>query len=146
MLRKGDEEMEPLYTAVVSATGGREGHVKSEDGIIDLDVRQPKALGGSGEEAANPELFFASGFAACYDSALNLVLRKNRVKADTTVTANVTIGRDEADGGLKLAVRLDVSIPDLSKEEIEKFAAEAHQICPYSKATRGNIDVTIIAA
>ena len=136
--------MEPLYTAVVTATGGREGHVKSEDGIIDFDVRQPKALGGSGEEAANPELLFASGFAACYDSALNLVLRKNRVKAETSVTSNVTIGKDESDGGLKLAVRLDVSIPDLSKEEVEKYAAEAHQVCPYSKATRGNIDVTII--
>ncbi len=144
MLEKGDEEMEPLYTAVVSATGGREGHVKSEDGIIDLDVRQPKALGGSGEEAANPELFFASGYAACFDGALNLVLRKNKIKADTTVTANVTIGKDEADGGLKLAVRLDVSIPDLSKEETEKYAKEAHQVCPYSKATRGNIDVTIV--
>ena len=136
--------MEPLYTATVTAAGGREGHVKSEDGIIDLDVRQPKALGGSGEQAANPELLFAAGYAACYDSALNLVLRKDRKKVDTTVTSNVTIGKDEADGGFKLAVRLDVSIPDLDKEEAQQYAEKAHQVCPYSKATRGNIDVTII--
>ncbi|QFK71149.1 organic hydroperoxide resistance protein [Pradoshia sp. D12] len=136
--------MEPLYTATVTSTGGREGHVKSEDGIIDLDVRQPKALGGSGEQAANPELLFAAGYAACYDSALNLVLRKDRKKVDTTVTSNVTIGKDEEDGGFKLAVRLDVSIPGLDKEEVKKYADMAHQVCPYSKATRGNIEVTII--
>lgn len=136
--------MEPLYTAAVTATGGREGHVKSEDGIINLDVRQPKAMGGSGEQAANPELLFAAGYAACFDGALNLVLRKDRKKVDTTVTSNVTIGKDEEDGGFKLAVRLDVSIPELDKEEAKQYAEKAHQVCPYSKATRGNIDVTII--
>ncbi len=136
--------MEPLYTATVTANGGREGHVKSEDGIIDLDVRQPKAMGGSGEQAANPELLFAAGYAACYDGALNLVLRKDRKKVDTTVTSNVTIGKDEEDGGFKLAVRLDVSIPGMDKEEAKQYAEKAHQVCPYSKATRGNIEVTII--
>lgn len=136
--------MEPLYTAAVTATGGREGHVKSEDGIINLDVRQPKEMGGSGEQAANPELLFGAGYAACFDGALNLVLRKDRKKVDTTVTSNVTIGKDEEDGGFKLAVRLDVSIPELDKEEAKQYAEKAHQVCPYSKATRGNIDVTII--
>ncbi|RFU63514.1 organic hydroperoxide resistance protein [Peribacillus glennii] len=137
--------MKPLYTTAVTATGGREGHVQSEDGIINFDVRMPKELGGSGEKATNPEQLFAAGYAACYDSALNLVIRKKRVKADNTeVTANVTIGKDEADGGFKLAVRLDVSIPGLSKEEAETLAQEAHKVCPYSKATRDNIDVTII--
>ncbi|PLT34420.1 organic hydroperoxide resistance protein [Bacillus sp. V5-8f] len=137
--------MKPLYTTAVKATGGREGHVQSEDGIINFDVRMPKELGGSGEKATNPEQLFAAGYAACYDSALQLVIRREKVKADNTeVTANVTIGKDEADGGFKLAVRLDVSIPEISKEEAERLAREAHKVCPYSKATRDNIDVTII--
>lgn len=114
--------MKPLYTAVVTVHGGREGHVKSEDGILDFDVRSPKELGGSGEKATNPEQLFAAGYAACFDSALNLVLQKAKKKVDTSVTANVTIGKDEEDGGFKLAVRLDISIPDLSREEAEDFA------------------------
>ncbi|RFU61515.1 organic hydroperoxide resistance protein [Bacillus sp. V59.32b] len=137
--------MKPLYTTAVKASGGREGHVQSEDGIINFQVRMPKELGGSGEKATNPEQLFAAGYAACYDSALNLVIRKEKVKADNTeVTANVTIGKDEADDGFKLAVRLDVSIPGVSKEEAESLAQKAHQVCPYSKATRDNMDVTII--
>lgn len=136
--------MKPLYTAAVTVHGGREGHVKSEDGILDFDVRSPKGLGGSGERATNPEQLFAAGYAACFDSALNLVLQKEKKKVDTSVTANVTIGKDEEDGGFKLAVRLDVSIPDLSREEAEDFAKKAHMTCPYSKATRGNVDVTLI--
>lgn len=136
--------MKPLYTAAVTVHGGREGHVKSEDGILDFDVRSPKELGGSGEKATNPEQLFAAGYAACFDSALNLVLSKEKKKVDTSVTANVTIGKDETDGGFKLAVRLDVSIPELSKEEAEQFVKKAHATCPYSKATRGNIEVTPI--
>ncbi|MFD6439331.1 organic hydroperoxide resistance protein [Peribacillus sp. NPDC060186] len=136
--------MKPLYTAAVTVHGGREGHVKSEDGILDFDVRSPEELGGSGERATNPEQLFAAGYAACFDSALNLVLQKAKKKVDTSVTANVTIGKDEEDGGFKLSVRLDVSIPDLSREEAEDFAKKAHMACPYSKATRGNLDVTLI--
>ncbi|KQU11022.1 hypothetical protein ASG65_13000 [Bacillus sp. Leaf13] len=135
--------MKPLYTAVVTVHGGREGHVKSEDGILDFDVRSPKELGGSGEKATNPEQLFAAGYAACFDSALNLVLQKAKKKVDTSVTANVTIGKDEEDGGFKLAVLLDISIPDLSREEAEDFAKKAHMTCPYSKSIRGNLDVTL---
>ncbi|MGW6297500.1 organic hydroperoxide resistance protein [Peribacillus butanolivorans] len=135
--------MKRLYTAVVTVHGGREGHVKSEDGILDFDVRSPKELGGSGEKATNPEQLFAAGYAACFDSALNLVLQKAKKKVDTSVTANVTIGKDEEDGGFKLAVRLDISIPDLSREEAEDFAKKAHMTCPYSKSIRGNLDVTL---
>ncbi|MFD4815498.1 organic hydroperoxide resistance protein [Peribacillus butanolivorans] len=135
--------MKPLYTAVVTVHGGREGHVKSEDGILDFDVRSPKELGGSGEKATNPEQLFAAGYAACFDSALNLVLQKAKKKVDTSVTANVTIGKDEEDSGFKLAVRLDISIPDLSREEAEDFAKKAHMTCPYSKSIRGNLDVTL---
>ena len=136
--------MKPLYTASVTVSGGREGHVKSEDGILDFDVRSPKELGGSGEKATNPEQLFAAGYAACFDSALNLVLRKDKKDTNTSVTANVTIGKDEEDGGFKLAVRLDVSIPDLSKDEAKEYVEKAHATCPYSKATRGNIEVTPI--
>ncbi|MDQ0217326.1 organic hydroperoxide resistance protein [Peribacillus cavernae] len=136
--------MKPLYTTAVTAAGGREGHVQSEDGVINFDVRMPKEMGGSGEKATNPEQLFAAGYAACYDSALNLVIHKEKVNADKTeVTANVTIGKDEADNGFKLAVRLDVSIPGVSKEEAQHLAEQAHQVCPYSKATRENIEVTI---
>lgn len=138
--------MKPLYTASATASGGRDGHVKSEDGILDFEVSTPKELGGPGGDVPNPELLFAAGYAACFDSALNLVLRKAGKKVQTSVTSNVTIGKDEEDGGFKLAVRLDVSIPELDAEEAKKFAEEAHQTCPYSKATRGNIDVTIITA
>lgn len=137
--------LKPLYTAAVTVSGGREGHVKSEDGIIDFEVKPPKEMGGKDHESAtNPEQLFAAGYAACYDGALNLILLKDKKKPNTTVTANVTIGEDETDGGFKLAVRLDVSIPELSKEEAEQYAQKAHQVCPYSKATRDNVDVTII--
>lgn len=136
--------MKPLYTAVVTASGGRDGHVKSEDGIIDFDVTTPKELGGDGGQATNPEQLFASGYAACFDGALNLMLSKAKKKADTTVTANVSIGKDEAESdGLKLAVKLDVSIPDMDREEAQQFIEKAHAFCPYSKATRNNVDVTL---
>ncbi|OIK14520.1 organic hydroperoxide resistance protein [Bacillus sp. MUM 13] len=136
--------MKPLYTAAVTTEGGRDGHVKSEDGILDFDVRTPKEMGGSRENATNPEQLFAAGYSACFGSALNLVLSKARKKTDSSVTANVTIGKDEADGGFKLAVRLDVSLPDLEREEAKSFMEKAHEVCPYSKATRNNIDVTLI--
>lgn len=135
--------MKPLYTAVVTASGGRDGHVKSEDGIIDFDVTTPKELGGDGGQATNPEQLFASGYAACFDGALNLMLSKANKKADTTVTANVAIGKDEADNGMKLAVKLDISIPEMDREEAQQFIEKAHAFCPYSKATRDNVDVTL---
>ncbi|MGN1401580.1 MAG: Ohr family peroxiredoxin [Bacillus sp. (in: firmicutes)] len=137
--------MKPIYTATVTAHGGREGHVKSEDGILDFDVRQPKELGGNGEQAPNPELLFGAAYAACYQSALNKVLLKDRKKLDSTVTANVTIGEDSEDGGFMLAVRLDVSIDTLTKEETQIFADKANEVCPYSKLMRGKSKVTVIA-
>jgi Ohr subfamily peroxiredoxin len=136
--------LETLYTAKVTAEGGRNGRVVSDDGILDLDVKMPKSLGGPGGEATNPEQLFAAGYAACFDSALNLVTRKKRLKEveSTKVTANVSIGR-ETDNGLSLAVQLDVQVNGVDKDTAEELVAEAHQVCPYSRATRGNIDVTI---
>lgn len=137
--------MKPLYTASVTAHGGREGHIKSEDGILEFPVSQPKELGGKGESNPNPELLFGAAYAACYQSALNKVLLTDRKKADNTVTANVTIGEDTENGGFMLAVRLDVSIEGMSKEETEQYAEKANAVCPYSKLMRGQSTVTVIA-
>ncbi|MRX71991.1 Ohr family peroxiredoxin [Bacillus lacus] len=135
--------MEPLYTAKVNATGGRDGRVQSEDGFIDLPLTMPKGLGGSGAEGTNPEQLFAAGYAACFDGALNLVARNEKVKVGkTTVTSDVSIGKD-TDGGFKLSVVLEVEVPDVSREQAEELVEKAHGVCPYSKATRGNIDVEL---
>ncbi|MFB5191917.1 organic hydroperoxide resistance protein [Alicyclobacillus fastidiosus] len=136
--------MQKLYTATVSVEGGgRNGHIRSSDGVLNLDVRMPKELGGSGEHATNPEQLFAAGYAACFDSAVNLVARTRRIRVtDTSVTADVTIGKVE-DGTFELAVVLNVKIPGISYDAAREIAEAAHQVCPYSKATRGNIDVEL---
>ncbi|SMO63779.1 organic hydroperoxide resistance protein [Melghirimyces algeriensis] len=135
--------MKPIYTASVTAEGGRNGKVVSPDGVINLDVRMPKEMGGPGGDASNPEQLFAAGYAACFDSALALVARQKRVKTgETQVTAHVSIGKDE-EGGFALSARLEVQIPGVEEETAQELVEAAHQVCPYSKATRGNIDVTL---
>jgi osmotically inducible protein OsmC len=135
--------MQNLYTATVTATGGRNGKVVSSDQIISLDVKMPKELGGPGGDATNPEQLFAAGYSACFDSALNLVIRTKRIAVEgTQVTAHVTIGKTE-DGGFGLSVELDVTIDGVTPEVAKELADAAHQVCPYSKATRGNIEVKI---
>ena len=135
--------MKTLYTTSVTAKGGRDGHVKSENGILELDVRTPKALGGASDDFANPEMLFAAGYSACFDSALNLVIRKSRIETgETTVNAKVSIGQTEK-GGFGLAVELDVNIPGVSQEEAQSLIEKAHQVCPYSNATRNNIEVKL---
>ena len=132
----------PLYTARATATGGRSGHAVSDDGIIDLDLRPPKEMGGPGG-ATNPEQLFAAGYAACFQSALAVVGRRQGVDtSNSTVEADVTIGTVPG-GGYGLAVALRVSIPGVEAEAVRALAEAAHQVCPYSKATRGNIDVAI---
>jgi osmotically inducible protein OsmC len=134
-----------LYTAVATATGGRDGRVKSDDGVLDLQVVPPKALGGSGGPATNPEQLFAAGYAACFGSAVSHVARAQKIKSGPVqITANVTIG--PAGGGFGLAVELVASIPELPREQAEALVAAAHQVCPYSNATRGNIAVDIRVA
>ena len=137
--------MKTLYTASVTATGGRNGKVKSENGVVDFDVRMPKSLGGANDDYLNPELLFAAGYSACFDSALNLVLQQNKVKAETTVKADVSIGQIE-NGGFGLAVVLSVSVFGVSLEDAKLYVEKAHQICPYSNATRNNIDVELIVS
>lgn len=132
-----------MYTTSVTAKGGRNGHVKSENGIVDLEVRMPKALGGANDDFANPEMLFAAGYSSCFDSALNRVIMLSKTKTgETSVTAKVSIGQIE-NGGFGLAVELDVNIPGVSLEEAQELTEKAHQICPYSNATRNNIEVKL---
>jgi len=132
-----------LYTAEAVSTGdGRNGHVASSDGRIDLDLAMPPALGGIGE-GANPEQLFASGYAACFHSALRIVARRAKADVrDSTVTARVGIGPD-GDETLGLAVTLLVNLPNVDPGAAKELAQAAHQVCPYSRATRGNIPVDL---
>jgi len=133
-----------LYTAAATATGGRNGKVVSSDGILDLEVRMPKELGGASNDYTNPEQLFAAGYAACFDSALNLVIQRSKIKTGTTsVTAQVGIGKNEADG-FGLVVTLEANIPGVEQSVADDLIAKAHQVCPYSNATRGNVEVTLI--
>lgn len=135
--------MKTLYKAKVTTEGGREGHLKSDDGVLDLKLSMPKGLGGKGEKLTNPEQLFAAGYSACYGSALQVVAKKHKVDlGDFNVTATVGIGKTE-DDDLELSVILDTYIPNVDIETGEKLVNEAHEICPYSRATRDNIDVTL---
>src|SRR5579859_2949780 len=138
--------MNVLYTATAHASGdGRNGHARSEDGILDIDLRIPKEMGGTGG-AANPEMLFAAGYAACFHSALKVVGRREKASVDgSEVTASVGIGT-LGNGGFGLTVDLTVSLPDIDRPTAEKLVALAHEVCPYSNATRGNIPVTLTVA
>ena len=132
--------MEKIYTAKATATGGRSGHVLSEDGTLDADVRPPGAAG----KHLNPEILFAGGYAACFDSALNSVIRAEKLQTGTTsITAEVTLGKQD-NGAYGLEVTLIADIPGVEKAKAEELINKAHQVCPYSNATRGNVPVTLI--
>lgn len=135
--------MKALYTAEALATGeGRDGHGRSSDGRLDFDLAIPKEMGGSGD-GTNPEQLFAVGYAACFHSALRLVARQKKVDVtDSTVGARVSIGQLD-NGGFGLAVELEVALPNVDEKTAQEIADQAHQVCPYSNATRGNIDVTV---
>lgn len=138
------ELIKPLYTAEATAVGGRAGHVRSADGLLDVDLKPPVEMGGPGG-APNPEELFAAGYAACFQSALEVVARRSKVSVDgSTVAAKVTIGTIEG-GGFGLAVALDVHVPDLDADATQLLIEGAHQVCPYSNATRGNIEVQLNA-
>jgi osmotically inducible protein OsmC len=132
-----------LYTAEATATGGRSGHARSSDGLLEADLAVPEAMGGPGG-GTNPEQLFAAGYAACFQSALGTVGRRQKVDtSDSTVTAQVSIGTIGA-GAYGLAVTLKVSIPLLEEDRARELAEAAHAVCPYSNATRGNIDVQLV--
>ncbi|MFI6447732.1 organic hydroperoxide resistance protein [Kitasatospora sp. NPDC050543] len=134
--------MDALYTAVATANG-REGRAVSSDGQVDLPLAMPPALGGNGQ-GTNPEQLFAAGYAACFASALGLVGRQAKVDTgDVSVTAEVSIGKDETGFGLSVVLR--VELPDaLAGENGLLLVKQAHEVCPYSKATRGNIAVELV--
>ena len=136
-----EDDVNALYTATATATGdGRNGHTESEDGMLSLDVRIPKEMGGPGG-ATNPEQLFACGYAACFHSALKLI-GKAADLTDSAVSASVSIGTLD-NGGFGLAVELDVHAPNLDRDTALELTRKAHEVCPYSNATRGNIDVTL---
>lgn len=131
-----------IYTTAASAKGGRNGHVTSADGVLDLELATP---GQPGMPKANPETLFAAGYAACFQNALfNRARTKGVDTSDSTVTAAVSLGKVES-GGFGLAVELTVEIPGVDQATAQELVELAHQYCPYSNATRGNIDVTVKA-
>ena len=136
--------MKTIYTAIAKSTGGRSGHVASSDQVLDFDLSLPKTLGGAEKAGTtNPEQLFACGYAACFGSAIDFVAKQmHHSLKEINVTAEVTLGQVEE--GFQLAVVLKVNLPELSHDDAQKVAKAAHQICPYSKATRGNIEVEVL--
>jgi osmotically inducible protein OsmC len=135
-----------LYTAEVVASGdGRDGEVVSSDGVIDEKLATPKEMGGPGGEHTNPEQLFAAGYAACFHSALRLVARQAKVQlGETTITADVSLNKSD-EGRFVLSVKLVAHLPGLEQGRADELVAQAHQVCPYSHATRGNIEVSVSA-
>jgi Ohr subfamily peroxiredoxin len=132
------------YTAEALATGeGRDGKGRTSDGLLDLDLAIPTEMGGSGN-GTNAEQLFAVGYAACFHSALRLVARQEKADvSDSAVGARVSLGQLDT-GGFGLAVELEVTLPNVDRDTAEKLTAKAHEVCPYSNAARGNIDVTLV--
>lgn len=138
--------METLYTAHATAVRGRNGHVETDDRHLVLELQGLDAAGKKNGKTTNPEQLFACGYAACFGSAIEAVARKqNMTIGEVTVTSHVSLLRED-DGGFRIAVELDASIPGLSRDAVRQLVDKAHQVCPYSKATRGNIDVELKAA
>ena len=139
--------IEPVYTASATATGdGRNGHVRSVDGVLDFDLAVPKEMGGPGGALPNPEELFAAGYAACFHGALKGVARAQKIDlTDSAVTIDVGIGSNGA-GGFGLTVAIEVEAPSVDTETAQQLIEAAHQVCPYSNATRGNVPVDLTVA
>ncbi|QDZ28690.1 organic hydroperoxide resistance protein [Noviherbaspirillum sp. UKPF54] len=139
--------MQILYKAQATASGGRDGRAVSSDNKLDVKLSMPKELGGPGGEGTNPEQLFAAGYSACFLSALKFVAMHAKVAlpADASVTANIGIGPN-GNGGFGLSGALRVSIPGLERETAQALVSKAHEVCPYSNATRGNIEVDVALA
>lgn len=133
-----------LYRTTATATGGRDGQAATKDGALSVKLSTPKELGGAGGPGNNPEQLFAAGYSACFLGAMKAVAAKGgpKVPADTTVTATVGIG-PRSEGGFGLEVSLDIDLPGLARDEAEALVEKAHQVCPYSNATRNNVDVKL---
>jgi len=135
-----------IYTAHATSTGGRTGTTESSDGAIKLALVTPKELGGAGGAGTNPEQLFAAGYSACFIGAMKAVAGRNKqaLPAEVSITSDVSIGpMTGKPGAFGIAVKMAISVPGLDKAAAEKLVAEAHEVCPYSNATRGNIDVQL---
>ena len=132
------------YTATATATGGRDGRAATPDGVLQVDLSVPKELGGPGGSGTNPEQLFAAGYAACFLGAMKFVASQGgpKVPADTKITAHVGIG-PRSEGGFGIEVGLDIALPGLPKDEAQALVDKAHQVCPYSNATRNNVPVRL---
>ncbi|APH05442.1 organic hydroperoxide resistance protein [Bacillus weihaiensis] len=134
----------PLFTSTATAVGGREGRVESSDGNINVKLAMPGTPRAKEiPEATNPEQLFAAGYSACFDGALQFIAKKEKVEFDSEVTANVSLLKDEADDGFKLGVLLQVKGTGIERSQLEDLVEKAHEFCPYSKATKGNIEVKL---
>ncbi|WP_085717859.1 organic hydroperoxide resistance protein [Pseudomonas sp. B28(2017)] len=135
--------MKVLYTAVATATGGRDGRAISSDNNLDVKLATPKELGGAGGDATNPEQLFAAGYSACFIGALKFVASQSKrsIPADASITARVGIG--QIPGGFGLDIDLNINLPGLEQADAQALVEAAHQVCPYSNATRGNVDVRL---
>jgi len=133
-----------LYSTSARATGGRDGQSATLDGAVDVKLSTPKELGGGGGSGVNPEQLFATGYAACFIGAMKFVASQGgpKVPADASVTSTVGIG-PRSEGGFGLAIELAVSLPGVDRAEAETLVAKAHEVCPYSNATRNNVDVKL---
>jgi osmotically inducible protein OsmC len=136
--------MTPIYTAEITSVGGRNGHVESSDGALNLDLTLPKP-GGDKAKRSNPEQLFAAGYAACFAGAMEHVGRATKQDpGQISILAKASLGKDDADA-FRVDVDFDITAPNLTQAEAEKLVEEAHKVCPYSNATRGNIDVKLTA-
>lgn len=135
-----------VYTAYAEATGGRDGRAISSDGVLDVALTTPRAMGGAGGEGTNPEQLFAAGYSACFMGAMKFVAGQSKMElpADSSIEGAVGIG--PIPNGFGIEVELKISLPGMDRDQARALVDKAHQVCPYSNATRGNIDVTLTLA
>lgn len=140
--------MKVLYKTEATSTGGREGHSRSADGVLDVTLTTPKELGGQGNTGTNPEQLFAAGYSACFLGALKFVAGKEKIhiSPETSVTAQIGIGARDDGTGFGIEAALTITVPGVERAVAEDLVAKAHIVCPYSEATRGNIPVTLTVA
>ncbi|AHM59205.1 Organic hydroperoxide resistance protein [Flammeovirgaceae bacterium 311] len=142
------KDLEIQYTATATATGGRHGSVKTSDGAINLSTTEPKELGGDGEGGkTNPEQLFAAGYAACFGSAAKLAAETMNLDVsddDLKVTCHVSLGKDKQENGLGLQVKMELAVNGLGQQDKERLLKKANELCPYSKAIKGNVDVELL--
>ncbi|EEQ79102.1 organic hydroperoxide resistance protein [Staphylococcus warneri] len=137
---------ESIYSTTMISNGGRDGRVFSPDNTFVQNLATPKEMGGQGGNDTNPEQLFAAGYSACFNSALSLILSRHKVNdANPEVEITIELVKDATDNGFKLAADIEVTLENVSQEEAEQYVEQAHQFCPYSKVTRGNIDVNLKA-